>query len=68
MEKSFPAYTGSEPFVFVCYAHADADLVYPEIRRLQESAVHLWYDEGISPVRNGPTSRNALRTYLRRVW
>ena len=49
METPFPAYAGSEPFVFVCYAHSDGDLVYPEIRRLQESDFHLWYDEGISP-------------------
>ena len=49
MEKPFPAYDGDEPYVFVCYAHVDAELVYPEMRWLRESGVNLWYDEGISP-------------------
>ncbi len=49
MEKPFPAYDGDEPYVFVCYAHVDAEFVYPEMRWLRESGVNLWYDEGISP-------------------
>ena len=47
MDKPQP-YRGDEPYVFVCYAHADADTVYPEIRWLQEQGVRIWYDEGIS--------------------
>ena len=31
MEKPFPAYTGDEPYVFVCYAHEDSGTVYPEM-------------------------------------
>ncbi len=49
MEKPFSAYQGDEPFVFVCYAHDDADGVYPQMRRLHEGGVRMWYDEGISP-------------------
>jgi tetratricopeptide (TPR) repeat protein len=49
VEKPFSAYQGDGPYIFVCYAHDDAGLVYPEIRRLEESGFHLWYDEGISP-------------------
>ena len=48
MEKPFPAYKGNEAYVFVCYAHDDEDVVYPEIRWLHEQGVNLWYDEGIS--------------------
>jgi hypothetical protein len=43
------AYTGDEPFAFVCYAHSDAEQVYPEIRRLDLMGYRIWYDEGISP-------------------
>lgn len=49
MEKPFPAYDGDEPYVFVCYAHADSRIVYPEIRWLRDQGINLWYDEGISP-------------------
>lgn len=49
MDKLLPPYAGKEPFVFVCYAHADAGVVYPELSRLQGCSFHLWYDKGISP-------------------
>ena len=39
----------SKPHVFVSYAHADAELVLPEIRRLQDEGFALWFDEGIRP-------------------
>lgn len=49
MERPFPAYKGNQPYVFVSYAHDDAELVYPEIHRLREAGFNIWYDEGISP-------------------
>ncbi len=49
MEKPLPAYIGAEPFVFVCYSHADSELVYPEIHRLQAQEFRIWYDDGIAP-------------------
>ena len=49
MEKPFAAYEGDEPYVFVCYAHNDSSLVYPEIKWLQDQDINVWYDEGISP-------------------
>jgi TolB-like protein len=49
MKRPFAAYTGDEPYVFVCYAHDDTDVVYPEIQRLHEAGVRIWYDEGIAP-------------------
>lgn len=49
MKRPFAAYEGDEPYVFVCYAHEDAGLVYPEIQRLHEGGIRIWYDEGVSP-------------------
>ena len=49
MERPFQAYKGEDPYVFVCYAHDDAALVYPELVRLKEHGFNIWYDEGISP-------------------
>jgi TolB-like protein/Flp pilus assembly protein TadD len=49
MQPPLSAYSGSDPYVFVCYAHADADSVYPELQRLHESGFNIWFDEGIEP-------------------
>ena len=51
MDKPFPAYQGDEPYVFVCYAHDDEDVVYPEMAWLHEQGIRLWYDEGTSGVK-----------------
>ena len=48
MEKPFSAYRGEDPYVFVCYAHANDQIVYPEIEWLKLQGVNVWYDEGIS--------------------
>jgi len=45
----FAPYEGSEPYIFVSYAHANKDKVYPIIKRLHEMGYRLWYDEGIEP-------------------
>ena len=42
-----PAYSGDESYVFVSYAHADADAVYAEMRWLHDQGFNVWYDEGI---------------------
>ncbi len=52
MEPPFPSYDGENPFVFVCYAHADQDVVYEEIEWLSHQGVNIWYDEGISAGKN----------------
>jgi TolB-like protein/Tfp pilus assembly protein PilF len=49
MKRPFSAYQGDEPYVFVCYAHENADRVYPELQRLHDAGVRIWYDEGVSP-------------------
>jgi len=44
-------------YIFVSYAHEDADSVYPEITRAKELGLDLWYDEGI---RAGSSWRDEL--------
>ena len=48
MERPFPASDGTEPFIFACYAHDDAEQVHLEIARLREAGYHIWYEEGAS--------------------
>ena len=43
----FEAYTGNQPYVFVCYAHRDSTLVFQEINKLHNDGFRIWYDEGI---------------------
>lgn len=45
----FPAYRGEEPYIFISYAHADQDLVFPLIKQFYDQGYHIWYDEGIAP-------------------
>ena len=47
MDKPFPAYEGEEAYFFVSYAHADAELVYPEMSWIYDAGFNLWYDDGI---------------------
>ena len=49
MVDRIAAYRGSGHYAFVCYAHADASIVYEEIYWLSEQGVNVWYDEGIVP-------------------
>ena len=49
MERPFPAYKGDAPYVFVSYAHEDAEIVFPEIRWLQQEEFNVWWDDGINP-------------------
>ena len=52
MDRPFPAYKGDEPYIFVCYAHEDSAVVYPELVQLREQGLNIWYDEGISAGKN----------------
>jgi pimeloyl-ACP methyl ester carboxylesterase len=49
MEPPFPAYKGEDPYIFVCYSHADTDAVYGDIALLRSKGLNIWYDEGLSP-------------------
>ena len=46
MEHVIP-YEGTEPYLFISYAHADADAVMEVAARLQQAGYHIWYDAGI---------------------
>jgi tetratricopeptide (TPR) repeat protein len=47
LNKPFAAYSGDDPYVFVCYAHKDAAVVYADLVHLRDNGVNIWYDEGI---------------------
>ncbi|MBR2987999.1 MAG: leucine-rich repeat protein [Clostridia bacterium] len=40
-------YEGSKPYIFISYAHKDAERVLPIIEALAESGFRVWYDAGI---------------------
>lgn len=48
-KRPFPAYSGDEPYIFVSYAHKDAERVFPELVRFKNEGFHIWYDQGIAP-------------------
>ncbi len=43
----YRTYSGTEPYVFVSYSHADADRVLPVIGVLDADRYRQWYDAGI---------------------
>lgn len=47
--KRMVPYDGSEPFIFISYAHRDSAQVHPFIARLMEDGYRVWYDAGIDP-------------------
>ncbi len=49
VQRPQPAYIGDGAYVFVSYSHQDEEVVFSEIRRLQENGINVWWDEGISP-------------------
>ncbi len=49
-KKNTPtAYAGSEPYIFVSYAHKDSDKAFPFIAALQNHGSNVWFDDGILP-------------------
>lgn len=47
MANGSPAYSGSEPYIFISYAHADSAEVVPIIKELNNNGFRVWYDVGI---------------------
>lgn len=45
----FDAYKGESPYVFVSYAHKNAEAVFSHITRLHNVGFRIWYDEGMDP-------------------
>lgn len=46
--KKYPPYTGSEPYVFLCFAKEDAATVEPLLSRLYRRGCRVWYLTGES--------------------
>jgi len=46
IERPFPAYSGTEPYIYASYAHDDAGKVFPELKRFHDWGLNIWYDEG----------------------
>ncbi len=40
-------YTGTDPYIFISYAHKDSHLILPILEDLQKKRFRIWYDEGI---------------------
>lgn len=49
MSHHVQAYEGSEPFIFISYAHKDTEMVLPILKNLTAKGYRLWYDDGIAP-------------------
>ena len=47
--RSIRAYNGTDPFIFISYAHRNGDKVVPIIAKMQADGYRVWYDEGIDP-------------------
>ncbi|MBQ9144856.1 MAG: TIR domain-containing protein [Clostridia bacterium] len=41
------AYNGTEPYVFISYAHKDTEIVQPIVADLRKLGFNIWFDEGI---------------------
>jgi predicted ATPase/class 3 adenylate cyclase len=61
MQTSITPYNGTEPYIFVSYAHADESVVMAEMGRLKEMGLNIWYDAGIAP---GSTWREEIAKSL----
>ena len=42
-------YEGSEPYIFISYAHADREDVFAVLSELYARGYRIWFDEGITP-------------------
>lgn len=47
MAKLPSAYEGDRPYIFISYAHKNAEDVLPAVRALQDAGYPVWYDAGI---------------------
>jgi hypothetical protein len=60
-QPPFEAYTGTEPYIFISYAHKNSDMVFPLIHNWHKLGYRIWYDEGIDPGNEWPEEvANAL--------
>lgn len=57
-----PAYQGELPYIFISYAHKDADAVLPALAAMQKKGFRLWFDLGIEA---GTEWSNNIAAHLR---
>ena len=50
----YKTYSGTDPYVFISYSHADAERVLPTVGVLDADCIRLWYDAGIEAGTNWP--------------
>lgn len=50
----YKTYSGTDPYVFISYSHADTDRVLPVIGALDADLFRQWYDAGIEAGMNWP--------------
>ncbi|MDR3313081.1 MAG: DUF6273 domain-containing protein [Oscillospiraceae bacterium] len=50
--KSVEPYTGSEPYIFISYAHVDKEQVYPILDEMGRLGYRLWWDKAIVPAKD----------------
>ena len=48
LRRPFDAYMGDEDYIFISYAHKDAELIFPEIKRFHDEGYPIWYDQGLT--------------------
>ena len=44
---TFVPYDGTEPYIFVSYAHEDSNIVIPILEAMNQRGYRIWYDKGI---------------------
>lgn len=49
MDLTHRIYEGSQPYLFISYAHKDSDSVLPLIRGLMDRGLRVWFDDGVEP-------------------
>lgn len=42
-----PTYDGEKPYIFISYAHKDAEVVLPVLDGMQKNGFRIWFDQGI---------------------
>lgn len=48
MNAPFTPFDGDQPFIFVSYAHADSQRIFPVLEELNSRGCNIWYDGGIN--------------------
>ena len=47
-ERRCPPYEGSDPYLYLCFAEADSEAVFPLLQYLYERGVRIWYTSGVT--------------------